>query len=155
MATCLRGGCRAPEPQAPAESDADARLQQRQRALQSAIQRSAAPGRVADDYSFGHTLGASMRPHGSAGRAPRPWGYALGNAPPASVLRPAMLPCLGPSAQGAVVPSTAATGVAATKTRGRSERSGAPLLRRLPSAAPHTFPRGSLSATFALGTQLK
>ena len=96
MATCLRGGCRAPEPQAPAESDADVRLQQRQRALQSAIQRSAAPGRVADDYSFGHTLGAHQW---LVGPLTAPWGYALGNALPAPMLRPALPPCLGPSAR--------------------------------------------------------
>ena len=42
-----------------------------------------------------------------------PWGYAQGNAPPVSALRPPSLPCLGPSARRAAAQSTAALGVAA------------------------------------------
>ena len=64
MATsCLRGGCRAPEEQngEARQNGEEARgAARRQRQLQSAIQRSAAPGRVADDYAFGHTLGAHV-----------------------------------------------------------------------------------------------
>jgi hypothetical protein len=60
MTTCLRARCVAPAEQA-ALSEEELRALQRQRALQSAIQRSAAPGRVADDYVFGHTLGAPRR----------------------------------------------------------------------------------------------
>ena len=151
MATCLRGGCRAPETQAPAESDAVTRLQQRQRALQSAIQRSAAPGRVADDYSFGHTLGALAR---LRGLRVAPWGYARANAPPSAVLRPALLPCLGPSARRAAGHSTVALGCGAATTRGTREESSAELLASARSTNPPTLPRGSLSCTPARGSQL-
>ena len=58
MAACLRGGCIAPAEDGDVGAEGDAKI--------GTLQRSAAPGRVADHYTFGRTLGACRVKLGSA-----------------------------------------------------------------------------------------